>query len=125
MLKNLSLKIVWVLLKLSILNIKLWPVEILPAFYFLEVNMILVLLKALYNLIHSHMPVWGFLQGIGSLILGIINPFLQPAVALVLYFTPKWVIVLAGVAMFLEAIIISAGLFFTVLRIIKLLNPLS
>ena len=87
--------------------------------------MILVLLKALYNLIHSQVPVWGFFQGVGSLILGIINPFLQPAVALVLYFTPKWVIVLAGVAMFLEAVIISAGLFFTVLRVIKLLNPLS
>ncbi|MBO7734496.1 MAG: hypothetical protein J6S67_18170 [Methanobrevibacter sp.] len=87
--------------------------------------MILVLLKALYNLVHSQVPVWGFLQGVGSLILGIINPFLQPAVALVLYFTPKWVIVLAGVAMFLEAVIISAGLFFTVLRVIKLLNPLS
>lgn len=87
--------------------------------------MFLTIVKMIYNALSSYMPLWGFLQGSMSTILGIVNPFFQPAVALVLYFTPKWVIMLAGVAMFLEAVIISAGLFFTVLRVIKLFNPLS
>lgn len=87
--------------------------------------MILILVQWLYGIIYNLMPSLGWLNGIGSLVLGIINPFFQPAVALVLYFTPKWLMVLAGVALFLEAVIISAGLFVSVLRVIKLLNPLS
>ena len=60
-----------------------------------------------------------------SVLASVINPFFASAVALVTYFVPKWFIVLAGVSLFLEGTIISAGLVVTALRVFKLINPLS
>lgn len=87
--------------------------------------MLLTLISWIWHTFIS-LPSWaqGTLSALNT-VASVINPFFASGIALVSYFIPKWFIALAGVSLFLEGTIMSAGLIITALRIFKLINPLS